>query len=42
MPPTANAFKLNYAPHFNMFENLAGKDIFDQLRFMADQGFRAL
>jgi hydroxypyruvate isomerase len=36
-----NSFNLNYAPHFGSFENLAGKDLFDQLQFMADQGFRA-
>lgn len=35
-------FKLKYAPHFGMFENSAGKDLFDQLKFMADQGFTAL
>ena len=35
-------FKLNYAPHFGMFSNHAGKDFIDQLRFMHDQGFRAL
>ncbi len=35
-------FNLNYAPHFGMFENSAGKDIFAQLQFMADQGFTAL
>ena len=34
-------FKLKYAPHFGMFENLAGKDLLDQLRFAYDQGFRA-
>ena len=34
-------FKLNYAPHFGMFENHAGKDLIDQLQFMRDQGFRA-
>ena len=37
-----HAFKLKYAPHFGMFENSAGKDLFDQLKFMADQGFTAL
>jgi hydroxypyruvate isomerase len=37
-----NQFKLRYAPHFGMFENSAGKDLIDQLRFMADQGFPAL
>jgi hydroxypyruvate isomerase len=35
-------FNLNYAPHFGMFENSAGKDLLDQLQFMADQGFRSL
>lgn len=33
-------FKLNYAPHFGMFSDHAGDDL-DQLRFAADQGFRA-
>ncbi|GAB3708391.1 hypothetical protein GCM10027592_43480 [Spirosoma flavus] len=37
-----NTFKLKYAPHFGMFENSAGKDLIDQLKFMADQGFTAL
>jgi hydroxypyruvate isomerase len=36
------SFKLKYAPHFGMFEQSAGKDLFDQLRFMADNGFTAL
>jgi hydroxypyruvate isomerase len=40
VPPTK--FKLLYAPHFGMFENSAGKDLFDQLKFMADNGFMAL
>ncbi|HUG40900.1 MAG TPA: TIM barrel protein [Longimicrobiales bacterium] len=35
-------FALDYAPHFGMFRHLAGDDVLDQLRFMADQGFRAL
>ena len=35
-------FKLKYAPHFGMFKNSAGKDLIDQLKFMADQGFTAL
>lgn len=34
-------FKLNYAPHFGMFAHHAGKDLVDQIRFMADEGFRA-
>lgn len=37
-----NNFKLKYAPHFGMFENSAGKDPIDQLKFMADMGFTAL
>ncbi|HET6567457.1 MAG TPA: hypothetical protein VFG50_05790, partial [Rhodothermales bacterium] len=36
-----HTFKLKYAPHDGMFENSAGDDILDQLRFMADVGFRA-
>ena len=35
-------FKLKYAPHFGMFRQHAGRDPIDQLKFMADQGFRAL
>ncbi|MDP6523722.1 MAG: TIM barrel protein [Kiritimatiellia bacterium] len=35
-------FKLKYAPHFGMFKNSAGKDLIDQVKFMADQGFPAL
>ncbi|MFT5050776.1 MAG: hydroxypyruvate isomerase [Chlamydiales bacterium] len=35
-------FRLKYAPHFGMFRNHAGDDVLDQLRFMADEGFRAL
>ncbi len=37
-----NHFNLSYAPHFGMFENLAGKDLMDQLTFMAEHGFMAL
>lgn len=37
-----NNFKLKYAPHIGMFENSAGKDPIDQLKFMADMGFTAL
>jgi hydroxypyruvate isomerase len=35
-------FRLNFAPHFGMFRNLAGDDPVDQIKFMADQGFRSL
>ena len=37
-----NNFKLLYAPHFGMFKHSAGDDLFDQLQFMADNGFMAL
>src|SRR5687768_5448048 len=35
-------FKLNYAPHDGMFANHAGKNFIDQIKFMADQGFRGI
>ena len=35
-------FQLKYAPHFGMFQNHAGDDAIDQLKFMADQGFAAM
>jgi len=35
-------FKLKYAPHFGMFGDLAGGDLIDQLKFIADTGFTAL
>ena len=35
-------FKLKYAPSFGMFAGHAGKDPIDQIKFMADQGFRAM
>ncbi len=38
---TENTFKLKYAPHIGMFANHAGKDVVDQLNFMADRGFTA-
>jgi len=38
----AGAFKLKYAPPLGMFEGHAGKNPLDQLKFMADQGFRAV
>ena len=42
MGPPKNKFNFTYAPHFGMFEDLAGKDLIDQLNFMADQGFMGL
>jgi hydroxypyruvate isomerase len=38
----ANPFKLLYAPHFGMFKHSAGDDLIDQLKFMHDEGFRAM
>jgi len=40
-PGAAEPFGLNFAPHLGMFRNSAGEDPLDQLRFMADTGFRA-
>ncbi len=37
-----SGFKLKYAPYFGMFGAHAGKDPIDQIKFMADQGFRAM
>jgi len=38
----AAQFKLKYAPGFGMFEAHAGKDPIDQIKFISDQGFRAI
>ncbi len=38
---SAPKFKLKYAPHFGMFQNLASGDPIDQLKYAADQGFTA-
>lgn len=35
-------FKMKFAPHFGMFENSAGKNYIDQLKYISDQGFTAL
>lgn len=34
-------FKLKFGPHFGMFQNHAGPDPVDQLKFAADEGFSA-
>lgn len=41
---TSNAakFRLKYAPNFGTFREHAGEDLIDQIRFMHDQGFRAI
>lgn len=41
-PAAARRFKLDYAPHFGMFEAHAGKDLVAQLEFMAQEGFAAI
>ena len=41
-PAGGKPFKLNYAPHDGMFKNHAGADFIDQIKFMADQGFRGI
>lgn len=35
-------FKLKYAPSLGMFREHAGKDPIDNIKFMSDQGFRAM
>lgn len=37
-----SAFTLDFAPHFGMFRHHAGEDLLDQIRFMADAGFRSM
>ncbi|MDH4198221.1 MAG: TIM barrel protein [Candidatus Aminicenantes bacterium] len=41
-PKTGGKFKLKYAPSLGMFEQSAGKNPVDQIKFIADQGFRAI
>lgn len=38
----AAPFTMDFAPHFGMFKNHAPGGIVEELRFMADQGFRSL
>ncbi len=40
--PASQPFKLNYAPHDGMFKTSAGTDFVEQVKFMADQGFRSV
>ncbi len=40
--PGEKPFRLNYAPHDGMFQHHAGKNFIDQIRFMHEQGFRAI
>lgn len=41
-PSNSAFFKLRYAPSFGSFNELAGKDPIDQIKFCNDQGFRAM
>lgn len=38
----APTFNMDFAPHFGMFKNSAPGGIVEELKFMADQGFRSL
>ncbi len=40
--PAAKPFKLNFAPHDGMFKNHGGADFTDQIKWMNDQGFKAI
>ena len=40
--PAEKPFRLKYAPSFGAFRSHAGKDPVDNIKFMADQGFRAM
>lgn len=42
LPSSDPTFTLNYAPHFGMFESHAGSNVVDQLKFIAEAGFRSL
>ncbi|HMS54840.1 MAG TPA: TIM barrel protein [Fimbriimonadaceae bacterium] len=39
--PMNPKFKMKFGPHFGMFQNHAGNDLVDQLKFAADEGFSA-
>ncbi len=40
--PAVKPFHLKYGPAIGQFKNHAGEDPLDQIRFMADEGFRAV
>ena len=42
LPQQPGKFRMNYAPHEGQFSNHAGKSFLDQIRYMHDQGFRAI
>jgi hydroxypyruvate isomerase len=41
-PSNSAQFRLKYAPGFGMFREHSGNDPIDQIKFMHDQGFRAI
>jgi hydroxypyruvate isomerase len=41
-PSNAEKFNLKYAPNLDMFNHHAGKDPIDNIKFIHDQGFRAI
>ena len=41
-PSTGSKFKLKYAPSLGQFKQHAGNDPLDRIKFMADEGFRAV
>lgn len=41
-PSAEKTFRLNYAPHQGMFKSHAGENFIDQIKFMHEQGFRAI
>jgi len=41
-PPPPPPFKLKYAPSLTMFRQNAGQDLIDNIKFIHDQGFRAV
>ena len=38
----SRGFNRNYAPHLAIFRHHAGPDPLDQIRFLADEGFRSI
>ena len=42
LTPADQPFRLKYAPSFGMFEEHAGKDLADNVKFCYDMGFRAM
>src|SRR4051794_11253759 len=37
-----HTYNLNYAPHIGLFPNSAGKDPIDQIKYIADLGFKTM